>query len=127
MNIDVKTRQHLHRRVWIAQIADVLTFAGFMILVGNASVHVERNPVIAVTYAFAGLAGIGLLKMGLVSVALRHCPPAVRPDGWRGAVSRPITHAWYWPLYTVILSAAAASGVAGAGFNVASLLDSLWR
>jgi hypothetical protein len=119
--------RRLRLRVWVAQAMDLATFAAFFALVGGASSHVERNPIVAASYALAGLAGVGLLKMGLVTVAMRQRPPAARLPGWRGALSRPITHAWYWPLYTVILSAAAASGIAGAGFNAASLIDSLWR
>jgi hypothetical protein len=120
-----QTARRLRLRVWIAQIADLATFAAFFILVGGASIHVERNPIIAASHALAGLAGVGVLKMGLVTVAMRHRPPVERLAGWRGILSRPITHRWYWPLYTIILSTAAASGIVGAGFNVASLLDSL--
>ena len=119
------TMRRLRLRVWIAQVSDLVTFAAFFVIIGGASIHVERNPIIGAAYALAGLAGVSILKMGLVTVAMRHRPPVARLPGWKGALSRPITHGWYWSLYTIILSVAAASGIAGAGFNAASLISSL--
>ena len=115
-----RQQRRLRIRVWIAQGMDLCTFAAFFVLVGG-SVHAERNPIIAAAYAFAGLAGVGLLKLGLVTAAMRHRPPAERIPGWRGAISRPITHRSYWPAYTILLSIAAASGIV-AGINAVRIL-----
>lgn len=95
-------------RLVLAQAADGISFAAFFILV-PVSQFSERNPVIAAAYAAGGWAAVFGLKVGLALLATRR----------RRAV---VTHAWYPPLRTVLLSAAAASGCVGAGFNLASLL-----
>ena len=100
-------------RLVIAQSLDWLTFSAFVVLV-PVSVHAERNPLIAGAYALGGVAAVGLLKVGLALVAARRRP------------SRPVA-GWYMPLRTVLLSCAAASGIVGAGFNSASLIDALAR
>lgn len=95
-------------RVVAAQAADALTFAAFFWLV-PVSQFSERNPVIAGVYALGGFAAVAAFKVGLALLATRR----------REVV---ITKRWYSPTRTILLSAAAASGCVGAGFNVASLM-----
>jgi len=97
----------LAKRLMFAQAIDVLTFCLFFLLV-HQSLHTERNPLIAATFALGGFALVAFVKMGYVSiVAYRaaHFEP-----------SRPLI---------IAISIATASGIAGAGFNLASLIDSL--
>lgn len=99
--------RRLARRLVFAQSIDALTFAAFMVLVGPGSVHVERNPLIAAIYALGGFALVGVVKVAVAA--------------WVGSRStRPLAHP---RLVTVLLSVATASGIAGAGFNAASLVD----
>lgn len=101
--------KRLARRLVFAQSIDALTFAAFMVIVGPGSVHVERNPLIALIYGLGGFAAVGLVKIAVAA--------------WVGFRStRPLRHP---QLVTVLLSVATASGIAGAGMNLASLVDSL--
>ena len=94
-------------RLMLAQACDVATFAAFMVLV-PVSIHVERNPLIAAVYGLGGFALVGLVKMSVVLVVARRA--------LRFAPSRKLV---------IAISAATASGIAGVGLNLASLVDSL--
>lgn len=101
--------KRLAHRLVLAQGIDVLTFALFFMLV-PVSIHSERNPLILVLYGLGGFALVGLVKMGVaVMVAYR-------------ASHRPLKHP---RLVTVLMSTATASGIVGAGFNIASLISSV--
>ena len=97
----------LAHRLMFAQAIDVATFCAFFLLV-HTSVHVERNPLIAVPMAFGGFAFAGFLKMAYVTVVAHRAT--------RFPESRKLV---------VAISVATASGIVGAGFNLASLWDSL--
>lgn len=96
-------------RLIVAQMIDVATFVAFFVLVTD-SVHVERNPLIAAMFAMGGFSLVGLVKIGAASmVAYRSVnQPLARPR-----------------LVIILMAAATASGIVGAGFNTASLIDSL--
>lgn len=99
--------KRLAHRLVFAQAIDVATFAAFFILV-PVSIHSERNPLISAVFALGGFALVGILKLGYVSfVAYR---------ATRFEPSRPLI---------IAISVATASGIAGAGFNLASIIDSL--
>ena len=97
-------------RLLLAQLADVATFLAFYLLIG-AGTHEERNPLILLLMAMGGLAAVGIVKMliTLVVIYRRHRRPV-------------ITKRWYVPAQTVAMSAATASGIVGASFNLASML-----
>jgi len=99
--------KRLARRLVFAQAIDVTTFAAFYLLI-PVSVHSERNPLIAAMFALGGFALVGIVKMGFVSIV------AYRAAGF--APSRALI---------IAISMATASGIAGAGFNLASLIDSM--
>ena len=112
---DVAYARRQANRLFVALVADAATFALFMTLVGSASVHVERNPLIGATFAFAGIAGVIGLKLvaGIVIV-------------WRAQrLEDARWHASFWWMYAFASSLVIAGTITGAGFNVASLLDSL--
>ena len=99
--------KRLAHRLVFAQAIDVATFCAFFILVSN-SPHSERNPLIAALFALGGFALVGLVKMGFVSFV------AYRATTFQA--SRKLI---------VAISVATASGIAGAGFNLASIIDSV--
>lgn len=101
------TMKRLARRLVFAQATDVITFCAFFILV-PVSVHAERNPLIAAVFALGGFALVGLVKMGFVSVV-----------AYRAAHFEPSRK------LVISVSVATASGIAGAGFNIASIIDSM--
>jgi len=98
----------LARRLVFAQAIDVATFCAFYLLIAQ-SAHTERNPLIAALFALGGFALVGLAKMGVVSVV------AYRTTMFHTPSKKLI----------IAISTATASGIAGAGFNLASLVDSL--
>lgn len=97
-------------RLLLAQAADVATFLAFYLLIGP-STHEERNPLILVMMATGGLAMVGLVKMGVTLIVIYRRRKPFAPK-----------HRWYIPLQTIAMSAATASGIAGAGFNLGSLI-----
>ena len=99
--------KRLAHRLVFAQAIDVATFCAFYLLI-QQSAHEERNPLIAAMFALGGFALVGLVKMGVVSVV-----------AYRAASFVPSRK------LIVAISIATASGIAGAGFNLASLVDSL--
>jgi hypothetical protein len=104
-------RRRLMLRLVLAQVADVVTFGAFILLVGTTSAHSEQNPLIAVAYGLGGVAGVALLKLGITAIVALRRPREVSVR--------------YARTYTVAASVATASGIAGAGFNIASLVNSL--
>ena len=101
-------------RLFLAQGADVVTFLGFYLLVGPA-VQAERNPLILAMMALGGLAFVGVFKMAITLVVIyryRRSSTAIR-------------HRWFIPLRTVAISAATASGIVGAGFNLSAIIGAL--
>lgn len=103
------------RRLTVALIADGVTFAAFALLVGMDGSHVERNPLIAATYAAGGIAAVLALKLG---VALAYEYRASRFP--TVSVGRP-----WLAGFALVSSLALAGTMVGAGFNVASLVDVL--
>ena len=99
-------------RLFLAQGADVATFLGFYLLVGP-SIHAEKNPLILGLMALGGLAAVGLFKMLVTLVVI-----------YRYRRVTTIRHRWFVPLRTVAISAATASGIVGAGFNLGAIISS---
>ncbi len=102
----------LELRLLLAQGADVATFLAFYLAIGP-SIHEERNPLILLLMAMGGLAAVAAFKLGVTLLVV-----------WRSRRAVEIRRRWYGPLRTVLTSAATASGVAGAGFNLAAILHS---
>ena len=102
-------------RLFLAQGADVATFMCFYLLVGPP-LEVERNPLIPGLMALGGFAAVGIVKMAVtVFVIYRyHRAPAT------------MRYAWFVPVRTIAISAATASGIVGAGFNLSAILGSQW-
>ncbi len=102
-------------RLFLAQGADVATFLCFYLLVGP-SVHAERNPLILGLMALGGLAAVGIFKMAITLVVIyryRRAPETIR-------------HPWFLPMRTIAISAATASGIVGAGFNLSAIIGAHW-
>ena len=99
-------------RLFLAQAADVATFLCFYLLVGS-SVHAERNPLILGLMAMGGLAAVGIFKMAITLVVIYHYRRPIQ-----------IRHRWYPPMRTIAISAATASGIVGAGFNLGAIIGS---
>ena len=99
--------KRLAKRLVFAQALDVATFVAFFIW-APVSVHSERNPLISAVFALGGFALVGILKLGYVSLI-----------AYRSTRFEPSTK------LIVAISIATASGIAGAGFNLASLIDAL--
>jgi hypothetical protein len=108
---------HLDRltlRLLLGQGADVATFLCFYLFVGS-SAQAERNPIIVALMALGGLAAVGLFKMGITLIVIyRYHRPGQ------------IHHRWYVPLRTIAISAATASGIVGAGFNLGAIIGARW-
>jgi hypothetical protein len=102
-------------RLFLAQGADVATFLCFYLLVGP-SVHAERNPVILALMALGGLAAVGIFKMAITLVVIYR---------YRRATDT-IRHRWFVPMRTIAISAATASGIVGAGFNLSAIIGAHW-
>lgn len=110
-------------RLVAAQTADAATFLAFYVFIG-AGVHAERNPLILGLMALGGIQMVAFTKVGVsLYLAWRREHPAVKPRWW----SKPITSRRFIWVETVIVSAATASGIVGAGMNTAAIVDSLWR
>lgn len=107
--------QRLAVRLLLAQAADVLTFLTFYLLVGT-SVHQERNPLILLLMAMGGLAAVAVFKMAVTLLVVR-----------RSRRRQVFRRRWFLPLRTILTSAATASGLAGAGFNVAAIVSTVLR
>jgi hypothetical protein len=97
-------------RLFLAQAADVATFLCFYLFVGS-SVHAERNPLILGLMALGGLAAVGVFKMAITLLVIYRYRSPIR-----------IEHRWYAPLRTIAISAATASGIVGAGFNLGAII-----
>lgn len=97
----------LANRLMFAQSIDAATFCLFFILV-PVSIHTERNPLIAIPMMLGGFALAAFLKVAYVAFVARRST--------RFSPSRKLI---------VAISVATASGIAGAGFNLASLVDSI--
>ena len=102
-------------RLFLAQGADVVTFLCFYLLVGP-SVHAERNPVILALMALGGLAAVGVFKMAITLIVIYR---------YRRATVT-IHHRWFLPMRTIAISAATASGIVGAGFNLSAIIGVHW-
>lgn len=100
-------------RMVMAQAIDAATFLVFYLFIAQGSIHAERNPLILALMALGGLQLVGLVKVGLALV-VRH--RALKPR----VVSRP-----YAAVRFTMLTLATASGITGAGFNIASIVHSV--
>ncbi len=103
-------------RLLLGQAADAITFGWFYVFVG-ASVQAERNPIIIGLMALGGLAAVGVFKMGITLVVIYR---------YGRASVHPIRHRWFVPLRTIAISAATASGIVGAGFNLGAIVGARW-
>src|SRR6476620_12215412 len=98
-------------RLFLAQGADVVTFLCFYLLVGP-SVHAERNPLILGLMALGGLAAVGIFKMAVTLIVI-----------YRYGRTTHVMHRWFVPVRTIAISAATASGIVGAGFNLGAIIS----
>ena len=103
-------------RLLLGQAADAITFEWVYVFVGS-SVHAERNPLILGLMALGGLAAVGMFKMGVTLLVIYR---------YRRANAEPIRHPWFVPLRTIAISAATASGIVGAGFNLGAIVGARW-
>jgi hypothetical protein len=108
------------RRLVFAQALDALTFVAFYVLVGP-TIHAERNPLVLVLMSLGGIQLVALAKIGLASLVARRMRRPSRPSRF-GPV-----RAAYPVISLVMVSLAVASGIVGAGFNTAALVDTLAR
>jgi hypothetical protein len=99
-------------RLLLSQAADVGTFVWFYLFVGS-TMHAERNPIILALMALGGLAAVGLFKLGITLVVI-----------YRYQRTAKVRHRWYLPVRTIAISAATASGIVGAGFNLGAIIGS---
>ena len=99
-------------RLLLAQSLDAATFAAFYVLIG-AGVHAERNPLLIGLMAFGGIQAVVLLKIAIALVV-----------SWRHDHSGPLSPR-YLALRTIAVSVATASGIAGAGWNLAAIVSSV--
>jgi hypothetical protein len=106
------------RRLIFAQAMDALTFVAFYVVVGP-SLHAERNPLILGLMALGGIQLVALVKVGLAALVARRMRLPARPSRFR------LVRVAYPALSLLLVSLAVASGVVGAGFNTAALVDSL--
>ncbi len=108
------------RRLIFTQAMDALTFVAFYVFVGPA-VHGERNPMILALMALGGVQLVALVKIGLAALVARRMRRPTTPSRFRVLrVSYPIAS-------LVLVSLAVASGIVGAGFNTAALVESFVR
>jgi len=106
------------RRLVFAQGMDALTFMAFYLLVGP-SLHAERNPVVLLLMALGGIQLVALVKVGLAAIIAHRMRQPTRPSAYRLVrVAYPIAS-------LLLVSLAVASGIVGAGFNTAALVESL--
>ena len=98
-------------RLLLAQGADVATFLGFYLLVGP-SVHAERNPLILGLMALGGLAAVGIFKVAVTLIVI-----------YRYRRTTHVMKRWFVPVRTIAISAATASGIVGAGFNLGAIIS----
>jgi hypothetical protein len=104
-------------RLLLGQGADVLTFLAFYLLVGP-SIHEERNPMILLLMALGGVQLVGLVKMAITLFVIRRRVRTIKVVFERR---------WYRPAQTIAMSAATASGIVGAGFNLAAIVSTMLR
>lgn len=103
------------RRLTAVLLADALSFAAFMLLVGQG-LHTERNVLVGAVYASTGVMGVVALKLGAAGLF-----------EWRARrVSRPVSRP-YLAGFAVLSSLAIAGTLVGAGMNLAALVNSLVR
>jgi hypothetical protein len=105
-------------RLLFAQGMDALTFAAFYLVVGP-TIDAERNPVVLVLMALGGIQLVALVKIGLAALIARRIQRPARPSRYRAV------RAAYPIASLVLVSLAVASGIVGAGFNTAAILESL--
>jgi hypothetical protein len=108
------------RRLVFAQAMDALTFVAFYVLVGPA-VHAERNPLILGLMALGGVQLVAIAKVGLAALVARRMRLPASPSRFR------LMRVAYPGLSLLLVSLAVASGIVGAGFNAAALVDSIVR
>lgn len=109
----------LTTRLVFAQVLDALTLAYFWLVIGVGQ-HQEQNPFINLMLTLGGIQLFLLVKIGIVLlVAYRAEHPSTVVRWW----SKPITSPRYIWVQTFMLSLATASGIVGAGFNMASIIN----
>jgi hypothetical protein len=106
------------RRLIFAQGMDALTFVAFYVLVGP-SIHAERNPVVLLLMALGGIQLVALVKVGLAALIAHRMRLPAKPSPHR------LVRAAYPIASLLLVSLAVASGIVGAGFNTAALVESL--
>jgi hypothetical protein len=116
---DLVNRKLITRLIF-AQVLDALTLAYFWIVIGPGE-HSEQNPLINMMIVLGGIQLVLLVKIGLALwVGYRIGHPPKTSHWW----SKPITSSRFMWVQTVAISVATASGVVGAGFNLASIVHS---
>ena len=100
-------------RMVAAQAIDALTFILFIALFSQGSIHAERNPLILFLVGLGGIQLVGMVKIGL-ALLVRH----------RALVPKPVSLNYEATRVTMV-TLATASGIVGAGFNLASIASSI--
>jgi hypothetical protein len=99
-------------RLLFAQSMDAATFLAFYLFIG-AGTYAERNPILLAIMAVGGIWLVAAMKVGTAMLVARR-------------FDRPVAaRAWYRPTATVLVSIGAASGIVGAGANLAAILRSI--
>lgn len=114
-------------RLLLAQGADVTTFLAFYIFIG-AGVHEEKGGAAVVIMSILGIWGVAAVKLGDAAwIAWRfvHPPKLSRYARVRRFNELIRVHRWWQTVGVILISAGAASGIAGAGFNLASIIHTL--
>ena len=103
-------------RLVAAQVADGLTFAAYWWLFPARVSYAEQNPLVLGMFALGGVGLVIAVKVGIGAfMAVLYERVRKRPR-----ISR--RNHWNMAAITVLMSIGAAVGIAGAGFNLASIL-----
>ena len=115
----------LSLRLLLAQAADVATFLVFYLLI-DSSVRGERNPLVLGLMALGGVYLVGIVKLGITLLVIWRSRLPMRPSRFarvrRFHDRHPGLVAFHVKARIVGVSAATASGIVGAGFNLGALL-----
>lgn len=110
-------------RLLLAQGADAATFLAFYLAIGPGTYQEQGGGVLAIM-SILGIWGVAGVKVGGSAILARRFLHAPAPSHYAW-VRRTRPERWWLPATTIAISVATASGIAGAGFNLASIIGSL--
>lgn len=112
-------------RLLFAQTLDVVTFLVFYLFIG-AGVYEERNPLILFLVALGGVHLVALVKIGVTLLVIRRAGHTPKPSRFGALRSFAVRHPRFFPrTLTIMVSAATASGIVGAGFNLGAIIHAM--